>query len=160
MKISKILLLFAMILCVGCIDPAPESGGDKKQEWNTSGEIVGDWELTEWNSSTEIDMRVYIRFNEDSTFDLYQRIYSAIWVHYTGTFTLSNSVLKGVYSDGVAWSADYNIAYSNEPKRIRLTNVENSADMAIYTSNAIPENVIEDCTEATNVRSVTLERFL
>ena len=160
MKITKIVLMLAMLLAVGC---KPDNGGghdDPHQEWHTSGKLVGEWELTDWNDSSDNPMRVYLRFNENNTFDMYQRIYSAIWVHYTGTFTLNGSLLKGVYSDGESWSADYDIAYSDEPLRIRLTNVDNSDDVSIYSSTAIPDSIIEDCTEATNVRSVVLEKFL
>ena len=161
MKITKIVLMLAMLLAVGCKpDNGGSNGGDERHEWNTTGQLIGEWELTEWNESSDNAMKVYLRFNENDTFDMYQRIYSAIWVHYTGTFTLNGSVLKGVYSDGEPWSADYNIAYSDEPLRIRLTNVESSKDVSIYSSTTIPDSVIEDCTEATNVRSVTLERFL
>ena len=149
-----------MLLAVGCKPDNGSNGDDPAQEWHTSGQLVGEWELTEWNDSSDNAMKVYLRFNENDTFDMYQRIYSAIWVHYTGTFTLNGSVLKGVYSDGEPWSADYDIAYSNEPLRIRLTNVESGNDVSIYSSTTIPESVIEDCTEATNVRSVVLERFL
>ena len=162
MKSIKIFLMSAMLLMVGCGDPdnSNTGGGGNGEEWQTTGKIVGEWELTEWNDSEENPMRVYIRFNENNTFDLYQRIYSAIWVHYTGTFSLKDSVLKGVYSDGEAWSADYNIAYSTTPLRIRLTNTEDENDVSIYAASEIPENIIEDSTEATNVRSVTLKKFL
>ena len=162
MKSIKLFLVLAMFLMVGCGNPDNNGGGNggNGEEWQSTGKIVGEWELTEWNDSEDNPMRVYIRFNENDTFDLYQRIYSAIWVHYTGTFSLKGSVLKGVYSDGEAWSADYNIAYSTTPLRIRLTNTEDENDVSIYAASEIPENIIEDSTEATNVRSVTLKKFL
>ena len=97
-------------------------------------------------------------FNEDNTFELYQHTYTVLWVRYTGSFSLNGSTLTGVYSDGEKWNS-YTIKYNGETKQIRLTNAEKNEE-SIYTSTTIPTEIVEDATDAVNVRSVVFEKFL
>lgn len=159
MKLKSIFFALLMLLAaVGCKDPNNGGGGEGK-EWNSTGKLVGEWELTSW-SGTSSEERVYLRFNEDNTFEMYQRVYSVLWMRYSGTFTLKDSILKGFYADGESWSNDYKIEFSNEPLRIRLTSVSDSDDVSVYSSTSIPEDVIDSASDAFNVRSVVITRFL
>ena len=164
MKISKIVLailaLFAIIAC-NPNNGGGNGGGNTNSTWSDNGSPIGEWVLTEWNGSSELPMGAYLRLNEDNTFDLYQHTLSVLWMHYKGKFSLNGSTLTGVYSDGTKWN-DYTIKYSNdsEPKQIKLTRKGDSEDVGIYTATEIPANVIDQATEATNVRSIVIERFL
>lgn len=163
MKISKIFIvaLVAVLGFTACVNPN-NGGGGTKIVWSEVGNPIGEWSLTEWNNSKDLPFGVYLCLNEDNTFDIYQHTYSVLWVHYHGTFSLEGSVLKGTYSDGQEWGGTYTIEYSAEPKLIRLTRTYESgvSDVSVYESTTVPEQIIEDATEAINVRSVVIERFL
>ena len=164
MKISKIFIV-AITLLLGFSACTPDNnggnGGGPKVVWSETGNPVGEWKLTTWNNSEALPFGVYLRLNEDNTFDIYQHTYTVLWVHYYGTFSLEGSKLQGTYSDGQSWSGTYTIEYSTEPKLIRLTRTSQAGttDVSIYKATDIPNEVIEDATEATNVRSVAVERF-
>ena len=161
MKITKIfvaiLALFAIVACNPNNGGNTGGGGNTNDTWSDSGSPVGEWALTEWNDSKDLPFGVYLRLNEDNTFDLYQHTSSVLWVHYTGTYSLNGNTLKGEYSDGVEWN-DYTIKYNNkEPKQIKLTS---SNSVGIYTATTIPDAVIDQASEAVEARSVATERFL
>jgi hypothetical protein len=167
MRVFKtfIIALTAVFGAIACNpDTGGEGGNDKPtSEWSKSGSPVGEWKLTSWNGNTEnLPFGIYLRLNADNTFDLYQHTYTVLWIHYSGTFTLNGNTLKGVYADGESWGGDYTIAYSaSEPQRIRLTRTTaNGEDVCIYTATEIPSDVEDLATEALNVRSVAIERFL
>lgn len=163
MKFAKIFIvaIIALLGVTACGDPNNSTGGgndDPTSEWSDNGSPIGEWVLTEWNGSKELPFGVYIRFNEDNTFDLYQHTYTVLWVHYTGTFSLNGSTLNGVYSDGEKWN-QYTIKYNSETNQIRLTNSDKNEE-GIYSATTIPAEIIEDATEAVNVRSVEFDKFL
>jgi membrane peptidoglycan carboxypeptidase len=89
-------------------------------------------------------MGVYLRLNEDSTFDLYQHTSSVLWSHYSGVFSLQGTTLTGKYADGTNW-AEYTIKYNEkaEPKQIKLTRKDDAKDVAIYSATEIPAEVEE-----------------
>lgn len=160
MKITKIFFAVVALLAVAC-KPTPNSGGGSTDntKWLDEGKICGEWVMTK-HSGKDTDIQVYIAFNEDSSFDLYQRIYSVVWLHYKGTFTLEGTTLSGVYSDGKAWGSRYTISYAEAPNRIRLTSLDNKSEVAIYTEQAIPEYIVDEAQLPEDVRSVEIERFL
>ena len=163
MKITKIfvaiLALFAIVACNPNNGGNTGGGGNTNDTWSDSGSHVGEWALTEWNDSKNLPFGVYLRLNEDNTFDLYQHTYNVVWIHYTGTFSLNGSTLSGVYSDGESWTTDYTIKYNKiaDPKQISLTSTDN---VGIYTATTIPDAVIDQASEAVEARSVATERFL
>lgn len=159
MKIKTIFFAIVALLAVSC-KPTPDSGSSTDNtKWYSDGNICGEWMLTKL-SDRDTEILVYISFNEDSSFDLYQKVYNVVWLHYTGTFTLNGTTLSGVYSDGKAWAASYSVAYTDSPKRIRLTNATDNADVAIYTEQSIPEYIVDEAQRPEDVRSVVIERFL
>lgn len=161
MKISKIFVaILALCAFIACEPNNNNNGGGGVDDiWGDNGSPVGEWTLTEWNSSRDLPFGVYISLNEDNTFDLYQHTSDVLWVHYTGTYTLNGSTLSGVYSDGVSWATDYTIKYNKvaDPKQISLTSTGN---VGIYTATTIPDTVIDQATEAVVVRSGEVKRFL
>ena len=161
MKISKIFVaILALCAFIACEPNNNNNGGGGVDDiWGDTGSPVGEWTLTEWNSSRDLPFGVYISLNEDNTFDLYQHTSNVLWVHYTGTYTFNGSTLSGVYSDGVSWATDYTIKYHKvaDPKQISLTSTGN---VGIYTATTIPDTVIDQATEAVVVRSGEVKRFL
>ena len=163
MKITKIFVAILALCAVVACNPnnGNNGGGGVDDIWGDNGSPVGEWTLTEWNGSKELPMGVYLRLNENNTFDLYQHTFSVLWIHYEGTFSLNGTTLTGTYSDGTAWH-EYTIQYANNetPKQIKLTRKDDSEDVAIYTATEIPANVTDQATEATQVRSIVVEKFL
>lgn len=163
MKITNIFVAIVALCTIVACNPNSGSGngGQTNSTWSDTGSLVGEWALTEWNGSKELPMGVYLRLNEDNTFDLYQHTLSVLWVHYDGTFSLKGNNLTGKYSDGSDW-AEYTIKYNNEaePKQIKLTRKDDSNDVAIYTATEIPAEVSDQSSEAVNVRSIVIEKFL
>uniref|UniRef100_UPI00405755F4 hypothetical protein n=1 Tax=Alistipes sp. TaxID=1872444 RepID=UPI00405755F4 len=160
MKITKIFFALVALLVVACKpNPNSGSGSTDKIKWLNEGKICGEWVMTK-HADKETEIQVYIAFNEDSSFDLYQRVYSVVWLHYKGTFTLEGTTLSGVYSDGKAWGSRYTVSYAEAPNRIRLTSLDNKSEVAIYTEQAIPEYILDESQQPEDVRSVEIERFL
>ena len=161
MKITKIFVAILALCAFAACEPnsGNNGGGGVDDVWSDNGSPVGEWVLTEWNSSKDLPFGVYLQLNEDNTFDLYQHTSSVLWVHYTGTYSLNGTTLSGVYSDGESWATSYTIKYSKvaEPKQILLTSPDNKG---IYTATTIPDAVIDQATEAVVVRSGQSKRFL
>ena len=161
MKISKIFVAILALCTFAACEPnnGNNGGGGVDNLWSDSGSPVGEWVLTKWNGSDELPFGVYMRLNEDNTFDLYQHTSNVLWVHYTGTYSLNGTTLSGVYSDGENWAKSYTIMYSKqaEPKQIML---HNSNDEGVYTETTIPDAVIDQATDAVVARSSEGERFL
>lgn len=161
MKISKIFVAILALCTFAACEPnnGNNGGGGVDNLWSDSGSPVGEWVLTKWNGSDELPFGVYMRLNEDNTFDLYQHTSNVLWVHYTGTYSLNGTTLSGVYSDGENWAKSYTIMYSKqaEPKQIML---HSSNDEGIYTETTIPDAVIDQATDAVVARSSEGERFL
>ena len=161
MKISKIFVAILALCTFAACEPnnGNNGGGEVDNLWSDSGSPVGEWVLTKWNGSDELPFGVYMRLNEDNTFDLYQHTSNVLWVHYTGTYSLNGTTLSGIYSDGENWAKSYTIMYSKqaEPKQIML---HSSNDEGIYTETTIPDAVIDQATDAVVARSSEGERFL
>ena len=163
MKISKIIVGVVALLAVVACNPNSNSGngGQNDITWSDNGSPIGEWALTEWNNSQNLPMGVYLRLNEDNTFDLYQHTLSVMWTHYSGTFSLNGNTLTGTYSDGTKW-AEYTIKYNEkaDPKQIKLTRKGDSNDVAVYTATEIPDVVTDQANEVTSACSVEIEKFL
>ena len=161
MKVTKIFVAILAICAFAACQPdsGDNGGGGVDNVWGDNGSPVGEWALTEWNGSQDLPFGVYMRLNDDKSFDLYQHTSNVLWVHYTGTYSLNGTTLSGVYSDGENWAKSYTIMYSKqaEPKQIML---HTSNDEGIYTETTIPDAVIDQATEAGVVRSGETERFL
>ena len=131
---------------------------EQETRWNKEGSIVGEWKLATWGDESESSILVYIAFNKDGSFDLYQRFTSFRWTHYCGTYVLNGSYLAGVYSDGVAWADEYEVLFSEDA--ICLIRKSDNNDISIYTKAEIPNHIIEESQNLQESRSVSKRRLL
>ena len=92
-------LIFATFVALGL---ASCSKTDKNLE-KLSGEWY--WQGTE----AGVELEVYVAFEKDNTFDLFQKIGEGAFRHYTGTFTYDGNTLSGMYSDKTAWMYSYEV---------------------------------------------------
>lgn len=73
--------------------------------------IIGDWHC----SSTAIEAEIYVTFEADETFVLYQQITQGAFRVYNGTYQIrasedgSKDILSGEYNDGTPWGAEYEL---------------------------------------------------
>lgn len=77
-------------------------------------DIVDCWHITSFEES-DANVDIYIQFNTDNTFVIYQRNNSLEYIRFDGTYTIdyTTSTISGVYSDGVAWSESYTFQIEN-----------------------------------------------
>ncbi|MBR6721077.1 MAG: lipocalin family protein, partial [Alistipes sp.] len=91
MKSIKILALaLLMFVALPSCDKNKEGGKDSVSELQKN--IVGEWQLTDWNGAAQ-PFDVYVDFNEDGSFEMYQRVYELNYVLYTGTYSISGDIL-------------------------------------------------------------------
>lgn len=114
-------------------NPVPDGG-------SSSGTITGSWHLVSWAGLTDAD--IYVSFNEDGSFDLYQRLYSPAYEHLTGSWTLKDNILSGSYDDGLPWRTDYNVRINASGDTLTLAATDNADDKASYNKAEIPEDIL------------------
>jgi hypothetical protein len=116
--------------------------------------IAGDWHLTSWRGAAP-SFDVYLSITEDGVVTLWQRIDSYSWEIFNSTVGFENGVISGVYADGVAWGASYNVTMSENA--MTWTDTTDSTDVSVYTRCTLPDF------ESNNTRAVIdmdTKRFL
>lgn len=139
-----VLVLIAMTAC--------ENGGGKKD----NSKIVGEWRIESWDNM-EPSFDVYIAFNEDGTFDIYQQVYSLNYEYYGGSYALAGDVLSGEYADGTAWATTYTVSVSEDRSQLTMTSQESVGVTSVYFKESIPEEIKE---EAAQTRAQIVEERL
>lgn len=133
---KKILyIISALMLFAACGD---KNGGDKTG-LTLEQKLCGEWHST----SLPVDGDVYIDFNEDKTFEMYQKIGEGAYRLYRGTWNLEENLLTGKYNDGEDWAAAYQVAMSD--KFLTLTSGNDAAEETVYERSEIPASVEESC---------------
>ena len=97
---------------------------------------------TEWHSTTlSLDADIYLSFEENNTFELYQKIVEGAYRLYRGTWNLEEDILTGKYNDGEDWAAAYQISIEGET--LTMTSKNDAAEVSVYKKAEIPSNVKE-----------------
>ncbi len=101
----------------------------------------------EWHCAPEgIDADIYAAFEENGSFDLYQKLGEGRYRHYTGTWECKGNTLSGIYSDGNAWGSSYTVAFTDNDN-MTFTALNGSNEVMAYTREPVPSEVKEDCME-------------
>jgi hypothetical protein len=99
---------------------------------------------TEWHSTQlPVSGDIYIDFNDDKTFELYQQIGEGAYRLYRGTWNLEGDLLTGRYNDGEDWACAYTVVIAD--KTMTLTSSNDAAEVSIYEKAGIPASVKESC---------------
>lgn len=159
MKSLKIWSLVAMLFLglTACDDP--DNNGGTTGGGNDAKDLVGEWDIVSWCDAEPV-FNVYIDFNEDGTFEMYQQVYSLTYELYTGSYTVADGVVNGSYSDGEAWKCGYKATFgsdANGAKQLTLVSQDEANITSVYASTTIPEEVKN---EAAETRAEVSERFL
>ena len=107
-------------------------------------DITGQWELADIVDTKSVQIgsekiEIYIDFKEDNTFSLWQKLGEGRHKKYEGTWTLTETVLTGKYSDGKAWGASYEV--SCEEGTLTMSEQKAGMQTYIYNSCTIPSSL-------------------
>ena len=131
------IILFAVLVMM--VSACGDKGGDSKKGLD----ITGQWELIDIETKVvhigEAEIEVYIEFNKDNTFNLWQMIGAGRFEKMTGTWTLNQNVLSGKYSDGKAWGANYEVGI--ESGNLVMTETKQDIQTYIYRKCTIPSDI-------------------
>ena len=133
--LTKILAIVAISLSVsGCIIT---SGSGTEEEKG----IVGCWKL-ETFAGFQADTDVYIVFNADNSFTLYQRSDNHNYTAFIGSYNMdkATSIISGVYSNGTEWAHEYKIL-TLDAKSLVWENCDNPAEVSEYSRSKAPQYV-------------------
>lgn len=127
-----IIVLLSVIVLTGC------------REKDKPVSIIGDWCLTDLTLTRSViigseEVEVYIRFKDDGSFDLWQYLGAGRFHKFTGTWSLTENILTGKYSDGSEWGNIYDVDCKDD--ELILTATDNSSDIYVYTRTTIPESL-------------------
>lgn len=156
LKIWSLAMMF--ILALTSCEKTPDVDGPAPIPGDL-GAIVDEWALSTW-SNAEVAFNVYIDFNDDGTFSMYQQIYSLDYVLFEGTYSLSGDVLTGKYSDGQAWACGYKVdiaGQSDGSKVMTFWSQDGNNISSVYSNTTIPEDIKA---EAAQTRAEEVVRFL
>ena len=157
MKNRLLILVVALLALVSCkhntINP------EEEQQKKMAAALVGTWNLiniTDTRSVTigneEVD--VYVIFEADQpaatkaevsapmaftgTFMLYQMLGTGRFRTFRGTWTLTGTLLTGVYSNGTPWGAEYEVTLDDNDTRLTLAA---PTEKCIYTRTTLPSGL-------------------
>ncbi len=152
LKIFSLVMLLAVAL-TGC---KKSNNGDGPNVGGGGNDAVlsGEWVLTSWNEA-EPEFNVYIAFNDDNTFEMYQQVWSFDYEYFAGNYTITDDIVTGTYSNGTNWACGYKFEILDG--QLKLASQEDQSVVSIYESCTIPAEIRE---EATATRSTDVVPFL
>lgn len=127
-------LIFATFVALGL---ASCTKTDKNLE-----RLSGEWHWQGIEADVELD--VYVAFQTDNTFELFQKIGEGAFRHYSGTFTFDGKTLTGVYSDKTPWRYSYEVLLDGDNLTMNYIGEEKSIT---YVRQSIPFTVRHHYTE-------------
>ena len=145
-KIFSVVMLLTLAL-VSCGEKNGPTGGK-------TGELSGEWVLTSWNDAAP-EFNVYLNFNADGTFEIYQQVWSFDYELYTGTYTINGDIVTGVYADGTNWACGYKFAKVDNT--LNMYSQEDQSVTSLYEKCTIPEEIKA---EASTTRAMEVVPFL
>ena len=128
MKKTLYRLLFAAAALFAFVGCAQKEGPQQM--------IVGEWHYSGEELGQAVD--VYLGFDADGSFDLYQMIGEGLHRYYTGTYSIEGAVVSGVYSNGNPWASDYSVSFQDGSMTMKSTSVDYSIT---YTKKIIPDEI-------------------
>ncbi len=131
---KTLLIISTLILLASC---GEKNGG--KTELTLEQKLC-----TEWHSTfLPVDGDIYVSFNDNKTFELYQQIGEGAHRLYRGTWNLEENLLTGKYNDGEEWAAAYTITIND--KQLTMTSANDAAEESVFAKEDIPEEVVQTC---------------
>lgn len=132
---KRIAYIFAAIMLLASCNGKKPDGGKLTLEQ----QLYGEWHST----SLSITGDIYLDFNEDKTFELYQQIGQGSYRLYRGTWGLQENLLTGKYNDGESWATAYEITVTE--KSLTMVSKNDAAEQSLYSKKDIPSEVKGNC---------------
>ena len=101
---------------------------------------------------------IYLQLNKDKTFELYQKIGEGRYRKYAGTYTLTDAILSGKYSDGAEWGSSYAVSFEGEV--LVLTAQNGSAEVCKYEKKSLSQSDKDNAAVVTKADDEQEPRFL
>lgn len=133
---KKLLFMLAALMLITVTGCKKEN---KKVDYKTA--IVGEWHC----APADMDADIYVEFEKEGTFALYQQVGEGRYRKYTGSWTNAENILSGTYTDGTPWGSTYQMAF--EADTMTLTALNGSEEVMTYVKQSIPDEVLADCIE-------------
>lgn len=146
MKSFKIFSL-AMLMLLALTGCGEKEGGKGVK-------VAGEWQLVQWNDATP-EFKVYIDFNADGTFEMYQQVWSFDYELYTGKYVVTGDVMTGTYADGSNWACGYKVNVVDG--QLTMYSQEDQSVTSLYEKCTIPEEIKD---EASTTRAMEVVPFL
>lgn len=102
--------------------------------------IVNEWKLATWGGA-DAPFTVYIDFNEDGSYELFQQIYDLSFVKFSGKYNISGDIITGTYADGSNWKSGYKVGISGDGSTLTMYSQEDVSIEGVYQTTIIPEDV-------------------
>lgn len=128
--------------------------GCGEKEGGKGVKVAGEWQLVQWNDATP-EFKVYIDFNADGTFEMYQQVWSFDYELYTGKYVVTGDVMTGTYADGSNWACGYKVNVVDG--QLTMYSQEDQSVTSLYEKCTIPE---ETKAEASTTRAMEVVPFL
>ena len=84
-------------------------------------------------------MSVYINFDAKGTFAMYQKLGEGRFRNFSGTWSCSNGILNGTYSDGKNWGCPYKV--SRDGDTLVMVSSPDGKDTYTYRKCTIPDEI-------------------
>ncbi len=152
---KRLLYLFNIIFAMLFVACGGSSENDVDSYDYTK--ISAEWKLTEW-ADMPADMDVYIAFETNQTFTMYQQTETVRFVKYNGTYSVKGDVISGKYSDGKPWGSSYILSFKGES--MTLVSKTDVAEVNVYTKTTIPAEVKEEAESNVASKSNEVKRPL
>ncbi len=148
--------VIALISAVSCTEPT------KSNENVAYAAIEGEWHMTSWSGEMSESIDLYVKFDADRTFVLYQKLKTQYFVKYAGQYSIADNVLTGVYDDDKPFNSSYNVDFNSDNTRLTLSSREYPDDITIFAREPIPSTVVDGTRSLTShgEKVLNIKKFL
>lgn len=101
--------------------------------------LIGEWHFENEAEAVAEKESVYIAFNADDTFELFQKIGDGPYLKLEGTYSVFGYVVSGVYNGGTPWKSQYD--FDVEGETLTMTSIDVAEHVIVYKKKAIPAEV-------------------
>ncbi len=116
--------------------------GCQKDKAKVDKGIVGEWQLTSWSTEKPELFEVYLNFQSNGTFHIYQKnVTTSFFETFTGTYHTEDGYVYGEYCDGEPWSTRYEYIVSGD--KLTLMTDTDLRETSVYTRAEIPAEAKE-----------------
>lgn len=130
------IAVLATALVSSCSKPVKESADTDYAS------VEGEWHMVSWSGEMSENIDLYVKFDADHTFVLYQKLKFPYFVRFTGSYSIVDKVLTGIYDDDTPTNT-YDVAFDGDDTRLTLSNRENPDDITIFVREPIPSAVVD-----------------